>query len=561
MFGCHIALEQNNRVKWKLGAALILLVVAPVALLAWLGALAAGGAPEAVRRNFREVLTARLDDAAETVAVLMQERERDLAKALDSPPFPDLPKKDGDVSAEFTRRVRELTRANPLVKQFFALRGNGSLLHPPPSGDLNDGERQFLTRARRVLIDREWARNVRADTSSPNRGGQGWSAWHWDEGLHLIFWRVDSEGRVAGAEVEVARLAADIVARLPSTSGDAKSDIGCTLVRDENGWVLYQWGSYEPPEKEKPAAERLLNAPLQTWRLEYHMPASSLESALQGGRTFNFAAGLLFAAAALAGLALYLYRGYTSELREAAQRVSFVNQVTHELKTPLTNIRMYAELLETRLNEDEHPDAHALRHLNVIVDESGRLSRLIANVLTFARSRRGPMTLHKSEGCIDETVRSTLEQFRPALAEKNVRIDFTPCAPKPAGFDADALRQILGNLAGNVEKYAASGGVLLVSTTKKDGRVEIVVEDHGPGIPSDAREKVFDPFFRLSDALDSGAAGAGIGLTIARDLARLHGGDLTLEESARGAKFKVVISADTVRTVQPEGCTPNEESA
>ena len=534
--------------KFRLMAVLVLLVVAPLALLTWLGQLIAHGEREAVRSKFADVLTGKLDDAAETIAALIQARERDLAQALDAPQFPPLPEKDAEISDGFTHQIRQATRSNPLVKQFFALRADGTLLHPPPNKELNDGERQFMLRARRVLIDREWLRSgsSAADSKATVRAGQGWTAWHWDEGLHLIFWRVDAEGRVSGAEIERARLCSDIVARLPSTAGDGKSDQGCTLLRDENGVAVYQWGAYEPAEKEKPTAERFLTSPLQTWRLEYHLPPQTLESALNGGRSFTTAAGLVFAAAALAGLALYLYRGYTSEMREAAQRVTFVNQVTHELKTPLTNIRMYAELLESKLKSDDHIDPAALVHLNVIVDESSRLSRLIANVLTFARSRRGPVSLHKSDGCIDETVASTLDQFRPALAEKNVRIEFNPGAPGAVRFDADAVRQILGNLASNVEKYAASGGLLSVTTLLQGGRAEISVSDRGPGIPREAREKIFEPFFRISDALNSGAAGAGIGLTIARELARLHGGDLTLEESKTGAAFKLTLAVDPV---------------
>ncbi len=125
-----------------------------------------------------------------------------------------------------------------------------------------------------------------------------------------------------------------------------------------------------------------------------------------------------------------------------------------------------------------------------------------------------------------------------------MRIEFHPGASNAVQFDADVLRQILGNLAGERGEVCGVGGLLSVSTAVRNGRAEIVVEDNGPGVPRDAREKIFLPFFRVSEALDSGAAGAGIGLTIARELARLHGGDLTLEESARGAKFQVVLAVD-----------------
>ncbi|MCH7728560.1 MAG: hypothetical protein IH991_19070, partial [Planctomycetes bacterium] len=102
---------------------------------------------------------------------------------------------------------------------------------------------------------------------------------------------------------------------------------------------------------------------------------------------------------ALGGLAIYLYRGHAREMHEASQRVNFVNQVSHELKTPLTNIRMYADLMELDLQAiDAESAAKPHSRLQVIISESQRLSRLIGNVLTFAKQQRGPMELRLRTG-------------------------------------------------------------------------------------------------------------------------------------------------------------------
>src|SRR5262245_37271377 len=142
---------------------------------------------------------------------------------------------------------------------------------------------------------------------------------------------------------------------------------------------------------------------------------------------------------ALIGLASYFYRESTREMREAAERVSFVNQVSHELKTPLTNIRMYAELLEQSLPED---DSKAAEHLDVIVSESQRLSRLIGNVLTFARKQNDKLTLHRAAGNVDRCIEFVLDHFKAPLEAKNVKTVFTAGAGNSVEFDRDIVEQI-----------------------------------------------------------------------------------------------------------------------
>ena len=218
------------------------------------------------------------------------------------------------------------------------------------------------------------------------------------------------------------------------------------------------------------------------------------------------------------------------------------------LKTPLTSIRMYAEMLETDLGEDaEKPK----RHLDIIVSESQRLSRLIGNVLSFSRKQRSALKLHRAVGDVDDVLREVLEHFDAALRARGIKVVFSGTANRPAEFDRDALEQIVGNLLSNVEKYAAGADRVEVVSAQESGMVTITVADNGPGIPLREQRRIFEPFHRVSSKLTDGVAGTGIGLAIARDLARLHGGDLTLEPSRQGACFKLVLHV-------PQRCSTEE---
>jgi signal transduction histidine kinase len=227
-------------------------------------------------------------------------------------------------------------------------------------------------------------------------------------------------------------------------------------------------------------------------------------------------------------------------MREASRRVTFVNQVSHELKTPLTNIRMYAELLEKRLPDD---DPRSRSYIEILVAETGRLSRLISNVLTFAKQRRDKLKLHLQPAVVDDVIKSVAASFAPALDALNIRVEHTGSAGRSVALDVDKLEQILGNLINNVEKYAADAATLRIERRQDEASTTIIVADDGSGIPQEQRDRIFRPFERLSNRLTDGVSGTGIGLSIARQLARLHGGDLILlPANGSGAAFQITLN-------------------
>ena len=441
--------------------------------------------------------------------------------------------------------LRALPRRLVFVRQAFHLDRARRLVHPSLLDDLDREEEAFVRRTTSLwagsggLLASEGAGSASAERGTTAAGvARGWHRWHVDDGWHLLCWWREADGSIVGAELDRMWILGDIVAGLPDTAPSARYRL-----LDAEGELLHQWGAYAPAVDERPLARESLPTPLFGWTLEHFGPGgprhATFAAAAAGVLPWLSTLGVL-----VLGLAFHVYRESSRGLREAAQRVGFVNQVSHELKTPLTNIRMYAELLQEEV--DEQPAAR--RYADVIVAESQRLSRLILNVLSFARRQKHELVVHRRPGVVDEVVARVLEHFRPALAARGIEIEAVLAAPHRCAIDPDALEQMLGNLLSNVEKYAPAAPARL-TTSQQGARVTLRVADRGPGIPAAESARVFEPFRRLSHALTEGVAGTGIGLTIARDLARLHGGDLRLVASQQpGADFELTLEAPESET-------------
>jgi signal transduction histidine kinase len=218
--------------------------------------------------------------------------------------------------------------------------------------------------------------------------------------------------------------------------------------------------------------------------------------------------------------------------------VSFVNRVSHELRTPLTNL-----LLNTDLALDGLPveDGKVRRRLGLIREETSRLSRIVDNVQTFARMERGKSESSSVACDVGKVVNELRENFAPLFERKSISCEFDCRLIGELPLDRDALSQILSNLLSNVEKYAGESAKARVSISLENKNVVIEVEDNGPGIPIDARKRVFLPFERVGSRVDEGATGTGLGLAISRDLAEQLGGRLELLPVSKGAKFRLAL--------------------
>jgi signal transduction histidine kinase len=361
----------------------------------------------------------------------------------------------------------------------------------------------------------------------------GWTPWQAEDGLHLFGWRELSDGTVIGLEL---RLDA-IKSRLGEVFPAAPEPGEAYALRDTAGRAWHAVGAGDLPlAVEVPLAA----ASLPGWAVVGQMAEAIYGSSSDGG-FFKVGAALvaLLVFAILAAGGLLVRQARMSE-QEAMLKTSFVANVSHELKTPLTTIRLYADLLAQGRVRDE---AKRVAYLETIGHETQRLGRLVGNVLDFSRLEQGKKKYERVEFDLAAELRRLVEVHGPRLADAGLVASVDSPESLPVVTDRDAVEQIVLNLLENACKYAADGGEVLLSVKKTESGTRVIVADRGPGVPEGQSERIFEKFHRVDDRLTAEKGGAGLGLSIARQLARGLGGDLVCRaREGGGAEFTLTIT-------------------
>ena len=283
-----------------------------------------------------------------------------------------------------------------------------------------------------------------------------------------------------------------------------------------------------------------LSTPLDQLELLFsvtRMPTGS------GGRLVIWVALIL--GLVLSGGLLLLYRLGIKQIELNRQQRDFVSAVSHELKTPLTSIRMYSEMLR----EGWADEARRRNYYDFIHDESERLSRLIANVLQLARMSRGELKVEPKPVAVAQLIDLVRSKVTPQISQAG--FEWTLDCPAPAAqqtlaVDDDAFVQILINLVDNAIKFSSQAEEKLIEIgcgCMRDGRVEFVVRDHGPGIARDQMKKIFTLFYRAENELTRETVGTGIGLALVHRLATAMGGEVEVANRDPGAEFRIRFPA------------------
>jgi len=256
----------------------------------------------------------------------------------------------------------------------------------------------------------------------------------------------------------------------------------------------------------------------------------------QGLRIYGGAIALVLVVLS-AGVVLLL-RDIAREARTNRLRSDFVSSVSHELKTPITLIRLYSETL---LRPDAFREEDRDGFYSIIVRESERLGRLVDRILTFSRVERGDQVYTLEEGDIAPVIARVVEDYREYLERAGFRLEraLAPSAP-PVRFDSGALSQAVVNLLDNAVKYSGDSREIAVRLSTENGCVAFEVEDHGLGIPATERERIFGRFYRVPNG--SGKGGYGLGLFLVRHIMDAHGGRVDVEsEPGRGSRFRLMF--------------------
>jgi signal transduction histidine kinase len=277
--------------------------------------------------------------------------------------------------------------------------------------------------------------------------------------------------------------------------------------------------------------------------LEVEWPAGRFAAAAAMPRFLYIAGiGLILVVTMLA--AYLLLRDVSREIEVAEMRAHFVASVSHELKTPLTAIRMFAETLAMGRAGDERTRSE---YLHTVVNESERLSRLVDNVLDFSRIEQGKKIYRMQCVSLQDVVQAAASAMQYPLTQEGFALKVSVDENLPAVMaDADALQQAILNLLANAMKYSGDTREIDLCLAHSEKEAVIRVIDRGIGIAPEDQPKIFEKFYRVRSAHSDRIPGTGLGLTLVTHIVKAHGGRLQVEsELGAGSTFSIYLSLKT----------------
>ncbi|MCB1229656.1 MAG: HAMP domain-containing histidine kinase [Verrucomicrobiae bacterium] len=373
-------------------------------------------------------------------------------------------------------------------------------------------------------------------------------------GLQVLLWRRDpsAPGKVFWVQLDLDELRNDLAEIVHDAAEKPGTEKETSLaLLDAAGKVVAQTVPGFTTDWRQPFVATEVGEILPHWEVAAYL--LDPEAVARSARSARLLLWMLipFLLIAIGAGGFLIMRDIGREMRLARQKTDFVSNVSHELKTPLTSIRMFSDLLGNRpdLNETKR-----LEYSGIISRESARLSRLINNLLDFSRMERGEKRYQMEPIAIRPFIEETLDTCRHQIESDGFHLT-VDCPENSGGVprvigDRDALAQVMLNLISNAEKYGGDAREIRVELLCDGDSAEVAVLDRGPGISRKQAEKVFEKFYRADDSLASGIEGSGLGLTLARQIARAHGGDLVHQpRSGGGSRF--VLSLPLAPPIDP----------
>ncbi len=220
----------------------------------------------------------------------------------------------------------------------------------------------------------------------------------------------------------------------------------------------------------------------------------------------------------------------------------FVSSVSHELRSPLTAVEGYADLLLEKIQGGRADVRQLVKALLIIRNDTSRLRRFIDDILDVARIEAGQMSARRAPVDVGAVIEGVRELYEPLFREKRLAVSWRPPAHLPrAHGDEDHLRHVLSNLISNAIKFTPEGGRIVIAAEERAGVVDIEVTDSGPGLPPEAYKIIFEKF-RQWPAGSAHPKGSGLGLAIAKGLMASQGGDIWVESAlGHGCTFTVAL--------------------
>jgi len=366
-----------------------------------------------------------------------------------------------------------------------------------------------------------------------------------DSGHFVLFRKVWRDGQryIQGVLIESEKLIRDVIEKsFRSTNLSQMSNLAVAYQGDLlaviSGQATGRYISNTETLQGSLLYQKRLSTPLSDIELIFsinHLPAGP------AGTVINWVAIILIMV--LCGGFLLMYRLGMGQISLARQQQDFVSAVSHEMKTPLTSIRMYGEMLREGWADEDKKKTY----YNYIHDESERLSRLINNVLQLARMTRNELQVELKPVSINEIldmIRSKISSYveRAGYSLKIKCIDATEQAV--IQVDMDYFNQIMINLVDNAIKFSSKSDksdIDITCQSQQDGSVLFTVRDYGPGVAKDQMRKIFKLFYRSENELTRETVGTGIGLALVHQLAQAMNAKVDVINREPGAEFRVIF--------------------
>ncbi|MDC7219609.1 MAG: HAMP domain-containing sensor histidine kinase [Spirochaetales bacterium] len=365
-----------------------------------------------------------------------------------------------------------------------------------------------------------------------------------DSTFTLLFWARQGD-LIVGCELDMEEVKNRLSAAIALPAGEVR----LMNILDNRGEALIPQSDKGREEWRRPFVAKEISEYLPYWETAILLKnPEEFQRQLESSRyllTFMIATLTVI----LIGAMILIFRLSTRQIKEVRQRVGFVANVSHELKTPLTSIRLYSEML----SQGDRSDPEKIgKYADYIAAESQRLTRLINNVLDFARWDRGNFKEKKELIELNDLAESVLEGLREEYEKAGFTLKLTLSTdPLELWADKEAIVQVILNLLSNGKKYSREQKELVLETGKKGKEIYLSVSDRGIGIPRKYRKKIFRQFFRVDTSLTTRYGGTGLGLAIARQIMKNHRGRLVYSSRDReggGSRFTMVFPLKEMRS-------------
>ena len=352
------------------------------------------------------------------------------------------------------------------------------------------------------------------------------------EGKYLFYPLQDG---FAGVVLKEKFVSDDLIAGIVNPLVASHTPAMAVTLSDENQRILYS--NWAP--RDGYLLESSLDRPFSNWKAAVGLKDTNIDELARYSFLHSAGATVLVLVFLLAGVALTI-RATDREARLAQAKSNFVANVSHELKTPISLLSLFSEILELGLVNNEGKKTEYYR---IIRHESLRLNNVIDNILDFAKIEAGRKTYRFVEGDMAEVIENVLSSYRYQITNSgfDVQTNMQPDLP-PVVIDRDAMAQAISNLVDNAIKYSRDVKQLSIKTETTGSDLSIEIADHGIGIPRAEQAKVFEKFYRVGNGLVHDVKGSGLGLSLVKHIIEAHKGTISVESDVgKGSRFTILL--------------------